>query len=217
MVNVLLNYYNFEGDWARPHLEKYVVGRKVLIIPLAFRDWQCWDNDSWHAVYGKGGEKYDSIIAPFLAYGYKESELEWLNCYDDKDHLVQVQNATLLFFTGGMPEKAIARMEEMGIKQAVIGFDGVVMGASAGAMLQLDDYHTTPDDDYKQYDVWRGLGLVRGFDVEVHYLATDLQNQCTARAVKQFNMPVYQMWHEGGLLVEGDKVTVMGKVEKILP
>lgn len=65
MVNVLLNYYNFDGEWAKKHIEKYVVNRKVLIIPLAYRDFQCWDNESWQSVYGKGGEKYDSIIAPF--------------------------------------------------------------------------------------------------------------------------------------------------------
>lgn len=218
MVNVLLNYYNFDGEWAKKHIEKYVVNRKVLIIPLAYRDFQCWDNESWLAVYGKGGEKYDSIIAPFLAYGYKEEELEWLNYYDNKNHLEQVKNATLLFFCGGMPEKAIKRMEELRIKQAVYDFTGVVMGASAGAMLQLDKYHTTPDADYKVYKLWRGMGLVKGLNVEVHYLATDIQQECTAKAVKDFKLPVFQMWHEGGLLVdENGKVTVMGQVEIVLP
>ena len=53
------------------------------------------------------------------------------------------------------------------------------------------------------------------FDLEVHYLATDLQNECTDRAVKQLGLPVYQMRHEGGLIVQNGTITVMGQVNKI--
>lgn len=215
MINVLLNYYNFDGEWARPHLEKYVTNKRVLIIPLAYRESQAWDNDSWQSIYGKGGEKYDNILSPFLAYGYTEEQIDWLNYYDGRNHIEQIENATLLFFTGGMPEKAIRRMEELGITKAVKSFDGVVMGASAGAMLQLAVYHITPDDDYDRYEVCNGLSLVGGFDLEVHYLATDLQNECSKRAVAELGVPVYQMWHEGGLIVDGGNVKVMGNVEAI--
>lgn len=215
MINILLNYYNFDCAWARPHLEKYVLGKKVLIIPLAYREAQAWDESSFQSIYGKGGEKYANILAPFLAYGYKEEEIDWLDYFDSRDHVAQVQNATLLFFTGGMPEKAIRRMDELGITDAVKSFGGVIMGASAGAMLQLEKYHVTPDEDYERYHVQHGLGLVKGIDLEVHYLATDLQNECTKRAVAELDLPVYQMWHEGGLIVDGDAITVMGRVEQV--
>lgn len=215
MVNVLLNYYNFDGQWARPHLEKYVKGKRVLIIPLAYRETQARDNDSWLSVYGKGGEKYDKILSPFLAYGYNEQDVKWLNPYDGGDYVKQIQNSTLLFFTGGMPEKAIARMEQLGITQAVCNFGGVIMGASAGAMLQLDEYHITPDEDYDRYGVYKGLGMVKGLDLEVHYLETDLQNECTERAARELNKPVYQIWHEGGVVVDGNKITVMGRAQRV--
>lgn len=213
MVNVLLNYYNFDGEWARPHLQRYVTGRKVLILPLAFRQFQAWDNDSWQSIYGKHGEKYDAITRPFLQYGYAERDLDWFNCFDCPDGLRQIQQADLLFFTGGMPEKALDRLDKLGLTDAVRGFDGVVMGASAGAMLQLDRYHITPDEDYADYGIWQGLGMVRGLDLEVHYLATSLQDECAQRARRQLGVPVYKMWHEGGLLVEDGKVTVLGNVQ----
>ena len=216
MTNVLLNYYNFDGEWARPHLGKIFFSKpRVLILPLAYRETQAWDNESFLSIYGKGGEKYDNILRPFLSYGYTEQEIAWLNPYNVSDHIAEIQNADLLFFTGGMPEKAIARMQELGIVEAVQGFKGTVMGASAGAMLQLTTYHITPDEDYAEYGVWQGLGLVTGIDLEVHYLATDTQQQCTARAVKETGLPVYQMWHEGGLLIENGKITVMGNVHLV--
>ena len=218
MTNILLNYYNFDGDWTQGKLDKYFRGKKALIIPLAFRESQAWDVESWNAVYGKGGEKYDNILRPFLSYGLKESEVKWLNYFDRAADFAQmIRDAEVLFFCGGMPEKAIARMQDLGIIDLVKNFDGVVAGASAGAMLQLDRYHITPDEDYDTYQLCEGLGLVAGLDLEVHYLNTDLQNQCTARAVRDLRCPVYQMWHEGGLLVEDGTVTTLGNVNLVLP
>lgn len=214
MVNVLLNYYNFDGEWARPHLHKYLQNLpQVLILPLAYRESQAWDSESWLSIYGKGGEKYDNILRPFLSYGYREEDIVWLNPYDGTEHAQLINNAKVLFFTGGMPEKAIARMVQLGIVDAVKNFNGIVMGASAGAMLQLETYHITPDDDYPDYGIWQGLGMVRGLDLEVHYLATPLQDECSARAVGEIGLPIYKMWHEGGLIVDGDNITVMGNVQ----
>ena len=216
MANILLNYYNFDGDWAKDQVAPYLTGKKVLILPLAFREVQAWDFDSWQAIYGKNGEKYQNILHPFLAFGIKEQDVVWLNCFDKtQNYLGLIQNADVLFFTGGMPEKAIAWMEKLGITDAVKQFKGTVMGASAGAMLQLERYHITPDDDYDSYGLWQGLGLVKGLDLEVHYLATDLQNTCTQRAICDLALPVYQIWHEGGLIVDGDTVQILGNVQKV--
>lgn len=216
MANVLLNYYNFDGDWAKDKIASYVVGKKVLILPLAFRESQAWDYDSWQSIYGKNGEKYAKILQPFLSFGITEEDIVWLNCFDKKqDYLQLIHNADLLFFTGGMPEKAIAWMDKLGITNAVKTFNGTIMGASAGAMLQLDKYHVTPDEDYDTYGIWQGLGLVKGLDLEVHYLNTDLQNACTQKAVADLQLPVYQMWHEGGLVVDGNVIQILGNVNKV--
>ena len=216
MANILLNYYNFDGDWAKEHVAPYITGKKVLILPLAFREIQAWDFDSWQAIYGKHGEKYQNILRPFLAFGIAEQDVKWLNCFDTTQNYQQlIENADVLLFTGGMPEKAIAWMGKLGITNAVKNFTGTVMGASAGAMLQLEHYHITPDEDYDSYGLWQGLGLVKGLDLEVHYLATDLQNECTKRAISDLKLPVYQMWHEGGLIVDGNNVQVLGSVVKV--
>lgn len=66
MTNILLNYYNFDGDWTEGKLEKYFRNKHVLVLPLAYRESRAWDLDSWLSVYGKGGEKYDSICVPFF-------------------------------------------------------------------------------------------------------------------------------------------------------
>ncbi len=212
-ANVLLNYYNFDGDWTEGKLKKYICGSHPLVIPLAYRDFQCFDEASWQAVYGKNGEKYEKILRPFLSYGLKEDDVKWLDYFDGAENAkALIAQADLLFFTGGMPEKAILHMQELGITHLVQNFNGVVMGASAGAMLQLERYHITPDEDYASYGLWQGLGMVKGLDLEVHYLATELQNQCARRATQDECLPVYAIYHEGGLIVEGETVEKMGNV-----
>lgn len=216
MTNVLLNYYNFDEPWAFDTLKPLIYGKKTLILPLAFRPTQAWDMQSWLSIYGRNGEKYKAITSPFAAYDICGDKLSWLNCFDtDANFIGQINDAEVLFFTGGMPERAIDWLDKLGLTDAVKGFKGVVMGASAGAMLQLERYHITPDEDYASYGLWQGLGLVKGLDLEVHFLDTELQNKCTERAVKELDVPVYQMWHEGGLTVDGDNITVMGHVRRI--
>lgn len=211
-TNVLLNYYNFHEDWAYPTLKPLIEGKRTLIIPLAYRPSQAWDEASWQSVYGVGGEKYANIMAPFARYGISGSNLQWLDYYDDTNKAEQLKWAQVLFFTGGMPEKAIQRLADLGLTELVRNFDGVVMGASAGAMLQLAVYHVTPDEDYAEYGIWQGLGMVKGLDLEVHYLATDLQQACSLRAAQELRLPVYQMEHQGGLVYQDGIVTPMGKV-----
>ena len=57
-ANILLNYYNFDGEWAKPYLEKLLKNKPhVLILPLAYREKDVYDAASWAKLYGCGGEK----------------------------------------------------------------------------------------------------------------------------------------------------------------
>jgi len=215
MVNVLLNYYNFDEQWAYAHLKPLLTGKRIAILPLSFRDTQAWDDDSWQALFGINGDKYQTIVRPFLAYGITTKDICWINYFVDTTQtaLQKLSNSDVLFFTGGLPEKTTQRLTEMGLLDAVQQFDGVVMGASAGAMFQLDTYHVTPDDDYPAFFVDKGIGLVHGVDLEVHFEATPIQLECTQRAKGILGKPVYAMWHQGGLVVEGQKVVILGNVD----
>lgn len=215
MVNVLLNYYNFDEQWAYEGLKDLLTNKRVAIIPLSFRDSQAWDDASWQSLFGKYGEKYQTIIKPFFAYGITEDNICWVNYFTDttQSAMCKISNADVLFFTGGLPEKTTQRLTEMGLLDAVKRFDGLVMGASAGAMFQLDTYHVTPDDDYPTFFVDHGIGLVTGIDLEVHFENTQIQRQCTQKAKELLNRPVYAMWHQGGLVVKDGNVAILGNVE----
>lgn len=220
MVNILANYYNFHENWGRAAFSKYINSQsKVTIVALAYRDYQVYDNDSWLKLYGKGGEKYDNIIAPFLSFGIQESSINWINPFVDSgaESAFKITSSDVLLFCGGLPEKLLERMQNMRMDTIVKQYKGTIIGVSAGAMMQLDRYHITPDDDYPQYIADnKGLGLVKGLDLEVHYLETAVQVECLNMALAN-KQPIYAIWHEGAVIVDNGKITTVGNVELHTP
>lgn len=216
MVSVLLNYYNFHEDWAHDKLAPYIKpDSKVTIVPYAYRNHEVACDADWQGLYGVNGDKYPNCIAPFLAYGVKEEDISWVNYFtdDSKTSKEKIQSADIVMFTGGLPEKITERLESQGLTDAVKNFNGVLIGVSAGAMFQFATYHITPDDDYDSYGIYHGVGILDGFDLEVHYTHSEIQQQCTQRALKELGVPVYAMYHCGGLLIVDNHITVMGDVD----
>lgn len=206
MINVLLNYYNFDGDWAYQTLSKYINSKsRVLVLPLAFRDSQAWGKASWRKLYANGGEKYDAITNPFMRYGIQPKDIQWINYFDTTTDMARkaIKQADVILLTGGLPEKILERLDKLQITDSIVGFNGVLLGVSAGAMVQLDNYHITPDDDYPQYIAKnRGLSIVGGFDIEVHYEHTVTQIKCAKQAVVDNGVDVIAMYHEGGIVLD---------------
>ena len=77
---MLFSLYNFHESWAKDIVSKYIKSKdKVLIIPFLFDEKIGNDND-WQNAYNKNnGEYYESVVAPFLSYGIKEENINWIN------------------------------------------------------------------------------------------------------------------------------------------
>lgn len=111
-------------------------------------------------------------------------------------------SADIIFLTGGLPDQYLDRLEEFKLDILIKQSNALIIGASAGALIQIDHYHITPDDDYPIYQYQRGLGLVSGFEVEVHYCHSQIQNQGIERVIKEKGLPTYTIANDGGLVVE---------------
>ncbi len=213
MINILLNLSNFDESWAYPSLARVITpGSHVLILPLSFHESWITDAFEWQEHYGRGSEEYEDIIRPFVSYGVKEKEIRWINYYED-DHescLRKIRWADILFFTGGYPDWMLQRLYDLGIKEEVSRFEGTVIGTSAGALIQLEQYHLTPEEDY-EYQYQEGLGMLSGFDVDVHF-EEDLKHvEALIRTLEDTGMPVIAMPNRGGVLIEGDYFELLGE------
>lgn len=215
MVNMLFSLYNFHEHWAKDVVAKYINYKdKVLIIPFSFGD-KMKNHMDWHNAYDKEcGTYYKSVVMPFLSYGVKEENISWINYFKDTKESAKdkIKNSNVIFFTGGLPDKMMCRLEEFDLINGVKNFTGVVIGSSAGAMIQLEEYHITPDKDYDVFSYNRGLSLIKDFGIEVHYEETELQNTCISKVLNERVDTVYAIKDNGGMIVDNDSRILLGDV-----
>ena len=91
--------------------------------------------------------------------------------------------------------------------------NGIVMGYSAGALIQLSEYHLSPDHDYPVFAYYNGLPYLGGFCLEVHYEGRDVQKEAIERVIKERGMPVYATsLMKGAIVVDNGKIQALGDV-----
>lgn len=219
-ANILLSMPYFYKDWGMSELSKYInENTRVVICAFAFEDLSVYNEETWNRRYSKHGQEYRFDIYGFLKFGIKEENIKWINYYTDNHDtaLEKIHSSDLVFFTGGLPDRMYERLVEFDLVDALENFSGILMGYSAGAMVQIGDYHITPDSDYPEYMYAKGLKCVTDFDVEVHYNDEPQQNEGTQRAIRERGLPVYQMTNDGGLILAGGEVTMLGECKLIEP
>ena len=210
-MNILLNVNNFGQfysqlkDILRPNL-------RVLILPLSYHEDWIHDGKELLAHYGYRGEEFRDIWKEFEAYGIRFRNVRILNYYKDsyEEAVRKIRRADVLFFTGGYPDKMLYRIDQLGIREEIRDFPGIVMGTSAGAMIQFDHYHVTPEEEGEDYEYHDGLGRLSGFDIEVHYEESSVQLSCMLIAIKETGIPIFAMPNSSGLICDGEDIKIMG-------
>lgn len=219
MINILLNLYNFDEEWCFEILKGIIKKEyRVLIIPFSFKEEHIKDEIDWQKAYNNlCGKYYKDIVSPFLSYGIREENIEWMNYFSDTQENAKekIRNSDVIFFTGGLPDKMMARLQKFELVNEIEKYPGIVMGSSAGAMIQISEYHITPDEDYDIFSYNKGLDLIKDFDIEVHYEETDIQKEAMKRVIKEKLKTVYAMKNRGGLIVENNKIKLLGEVIEV--
>ena len=217
MINILMNTSMIDEKWCVPVLKKVLKpGMKVCVVALSFFD-DTKTGADWNRQFAPGqGLWYRSNHDVFFRYGIRDEDISWIRYFSDsnEDMRRKIEQADVLMLTGGAPDLAMKRIKEKGLKKALKRFSGVVIGYSAGAMMQLDRYHITPDADYPDFSYQTGLGYVNGFDIEVHYANNAHQNGYIEKVRQETGKPVYAMYEDGGILIDEDrKITCFGRVD----
>ena len=88
------------------------------------------------------------------------------------------------------------------------------MGYSAGALVQLSEYHLSPDHDYPEFCYCEGLSYLDGFYLEVHYTGEEAQRAAIRRVLAERGKTVYALLPmRGALIAENGNVRCLGDVE----
>ena len=218
MIHVLFDCPNID-DFYEDLRDYFSPEQKVAVVAFSFYDDYVTDADSWEKVYGKGvGRCYFETIEPLGAFGIPEENITFINYFTDtKESAAQkIKNADVIYFTGGLPDRMMDRIREFELCDLLLAHKGVVVGYSAGAVIQLGEYHLSPDDDYPAFGYYKGLPYLDGFSLEVHYENKPWQDESVHRVVSEKQIPVYVLHTaQGGIVVENGKIKTVGKVDVI--
>lgn len=180
MINILLSTYDFNNKHCFSKIKEYLKpNMKVVILPFSHDDIFYDREDYFNELYDYDfGYELNKIAEPFRDYGIEKEDIYVLNPHKDSVKFMKykIQQADVLFFTGGNPITFMITIKVLGLIRTIKEFNGIVIGASAGAMVQMKEFVTYPteSEDY-DFGFYEGLGFIEGKDIIVHWDYKDYQ------------------------------------------
>ena len=219
MVNILLEGYDIDAPWLYEELKKYIKPiHKVAVVAFSFRDSRVKSLSDWDILYSKeNGRFYDGIVSGFTTYGVPEKNVSFINYFADTKKSAQekIENADIVYFLGGLPERMMERIKEFELQDVLMKHNGIVMGYSAGAVIQLAEYHISPSDDYPEFGYYEGLPYLKDFYLEVHYEETASQKAAIEKVMAERKKTVYATsLMKGAILVDNGNIRLIGNVKE---
>lgn len=219
MINILLEGYDIGAPWLYDDLKNYIKPNlSVAVVAFSFRDNRVKSLSDWNALYSKEtGKYYDGIVGGFASYGISEDNVSFINYFTDtKETAAQkIASAGIIYFLGGLPDRMLDRIKEFDLYDILLKHEGIIMGYSAGAVIQLSEYHLSPDDDYPEFKYYEGIPYLNNFYLEVHYEGTDVQDESIRRVLNERGKTVYATsLRAGAILVDNGSIKLLGDVKK---
>lgn len=221
MINILLEGYEINAEYLYDELKNYIKPEyKVAVVAFSFRDDRVKSLDGWKALYSKeNGLYYNGIVSGFTAYGISENNIVFLNYFTDTKCSAKekIENADIIYFLGGLPDRMMDRIKEFDLVDTLKKHKGIIMGYSAGAVIQLAEYHLSPDEKYKEFGYYKGLAYLNDFYLEVHYNNTDVQNEAIEKVLLEKGKTVYATEiFSGAIIVDNGNIKLLGKVKQFI-
>jgi peptidase E len=216
MINILFDCPNLD-DFKEELREYFSEDSRVAVVAFSFYDDYVYDAASWEKVYGRGlGNCYLETVDALSAFGVSKDNITFINYFTDTHESARdkIKNANVVYFTGGLPDRMMDRIKEFNLLDTLREFDGIAVGYSAGAVIQLAEYHLYPDGDYKDFEYYEGLDYLNSLYLEVHYEFKPEQNESIRRVLAERNLPVYVTHtRRGGVVVDNGRIKIIGKVD----
>ncbi len=206
MINILLNHPNFDEAWGYSEMEPYIHKEDEVLV-LAFYDDSGYSSDMevFEDSFSKGQKMYEEIVRPFRMFGLKDAQIHVVNYFDasKQEVLHQIEKADIIYIVGRFADWIMQRLEDLDIKNAIAGFDGVMIGVIAGGQVMLDQYEA--------YDEKReGLHRLEGFNLSLDYAQDTEHLSRILDSLEVEEKPVVCMKDKGGMIVDEGYFTLLG-------
>lgn len=205
---ILLSNNNYHEDWIFQHLKPLIKPEdKVVVLPFAFHEDWINSPETWDKAYNcEDGTYYLENVGPFQRYGIPLKQIEFLNYFKHSPAQMEtlIREADILFFTGGLPERAVARVEELSLSEVIASHSGLKIGVSAGALMQFPKFFNSPDDDYPELSYHKGMAMIESpHFIEVHYEKNNVPQQYAIKdALAAHCEKVFAIGQNGALFID---------------
>ncbi len=221
MINILLEGFDIDAPWLYDELKNYIKPNlSVTVVAFSFRDNRVRSLSDWNALYEKEtGRYYGGIVGGFNAYGIPEDQITFINYFADtkESSARKIKAADIIYFLGGLPDRMLDRIREFDLYDILMQHKGIVMGYSAGAVIQLAEYHLAPDDDYPEFKYYEGLPYLDDFYLQVHYEGTAVQDKAIQRVLTERGRTVYATALRAGAILVDNGIFSSSFSESVFP
>ena len=213
MTNILLSRGIIGDQMMVQELNEIIkADHKVCILAFSFFEKHIKSKGAYDLYYKPGGEYYQKMVDAFMPYGISEANISWIYYFDDKTASAKskLNEADIIYFPGGSPDKMMERINEFNIKEHLEKQDKIFIGSSAGAMIQFDEFHISPDMDYHCFALEEGLSLINEFIIEVHYRRRKKQKSSLRKMHRLTHKDIYVIPDDGAVIYHNQNIKTVG-------
>lgn len=215
MINILMSRSGALVDSYATEQIKEILKPNMKALVVGFSFFGTLSEEEYFNMYDKNSEYYLKIKENFSFYGI--NEVNWIYYYKQtKEEMVElINNADILYFPGGAPDLMMERIIEKKILEELKGFNKIVIGSSAGAMIQLGHYHISPDNEYFKFSEHEGLKYINDFFIEVHYNRRKKQKKSMRKMRKKYLKDIYIIPDDGMIIVNNTNIKTLNTAKKL--
>ncbi len=194
---------------------------KVAVFPWAFKE-EIDSNQLINEYFKAGSTRYNRYIDALLAIGILKKNITICDCYNMSHETLKkiISESDVLLFPGGNPEMLFQKIvHDTELLYDLKYYQGIIIGESAGALLQLKRYFITRKNNfYKYFAYYEGLGVFsNNFYLDVHSTSNNLYQEKLKKVSKDTKKSIYAIYDDGAVLLNRntEKVETFGHVEFI--
>ena len=211
MRAIIMSCNNCNKDYAFDTIKTIIrPNMKVACIPFA--------SDLQWQLRGDYTDYINQHYSTFASFGISKNNFKVVKptlCINDMKKIIK--ESDIIYFSGGFMENIMFILEALDIKDFVCSFkeEKIFMGESAGALVMEDIYTSIPniEDNYKKYRKEKGLGIIKDFDIIVHFDKNNKKhwkNKKVLELMDKHEKDIICLTDEALVIIEDDKIYPLG-------
>lgn len=219
MINVLMSRGIIDSPQLYEHLKNIIDEKhRVCVLAFSFFDFHINNENEWDSWYLPGNFYYEKLVSSFSKYNIKPENITFLNYYKDskEDLTKKINKSDILYIPGGAPDQMYNRIVEKGILEILKKYSKIIIGSSAGAIIQNDIYHISKDREYNKYSLNKGLGYISDFGIEVHFKPRRQQKKGLRKTARNNKRAIYVIPDDSAIIFNhiSNEITLINSARK---